>query len=597
MQADTDAAKIALDAKADPNSVRDMYGLTPLHYAARHGDAELVRGLLGSKANALCDRGGTGFLPIHRALLLGHKAVVLLLLDQMESFEVCKCTLHGELTAAALERSPDGRAFFSQDLIWRVAKWEANHLPKTTSLLSCWAKNDRSEALLRSIEMGLSEIVGSVDTKDAGNSTPLDCAIKANSSGITRLLLKNGCHPTKPYLIEECSPQLLGIIQKYCPADTHGRSRMILQGNGHMTAFQAAKFGDLAVIETYYLTGYDFTLKDDDGKQPWQYAIENDWHELLPILGVRSFSKSRKAAAAVKDDGSAVAWGDLCFGGDCSHVQQLMNSGVKSVHSTMAAFSALRADGSVFAWGDADCGGNCKHVQEQLNSDVQSVYSTNKAFAALKIDGTVVVWGHKDYGGDSSIFRDGRVRPFMRQYLQQVGGGNKLINVKAIYATDTAFAAVKVDGTVVSWGRNTDEAEGLIKGDKPSSSTGVNASLPGTLSSMTSSSASLLQPNPLRRASTNPETSFTGMGTSLPRPALLTRSCSLPYTVNTRASLPRPASLSRSSSSPRSPTRASSSPMSDTFLRPTSVPASSGRPAVNFGNKSKLHDIGRFSMS
>jgi len=30
------------------------------------------------------------------------------------------------------------------------------------------------------------------------------------------------------------------------------------------------------------------------------------------------------------------------------------------------------------------------------------VYSNRNAFASLKIDGRVVTWGHSDYGGDSS---------------------------------------------------------------------------------------------------------------------------------------------------------------------------------------------------
>merc|ERR1712193_346800 len=38
-------------------------------------------------------------------------------------------------------------------------------------------------------------------------------------------------------------------------------------------------------------------------------------------------------------------------------------------------------------------GGDCSKVQEQVAVDVQSIYSTTSAFAALKADGSVVTWG------------------------------------------------------------------------------------------------------------------------------------------------------------------------------------------------------------
>ena len=50
-----------------------------------------------------------------------------------------------------------------------------------------------------------------------------------------------------------------------------------------------------------------------------------------------------------------------------------------------------------------------------------------------KFDGSVATWGSNDHGGDSSV------------------AGN-LTSVDAIYSTDQAFAAKKLDGTVVIWG-------------------------------------------------------------------------------------------------------------------------------------------------
>ena len=57
------------------------------------------------------------------------------------------------------------------------------------------------------------------------------------------------------------------------------------------------------------------------------------------------------------------------------------------------------------------------------------------AFAALKTDGSVVTWGASDYGGDSS-------------------GVDLSSGVSQIFSNQTAFAAVKTDGSVITWGNS-----------------------------------------------------------------------------------------------------------------------------------------------
>ena len=58
-----------------------------------------------------------------------------------------------------------------------------------------------------------------------------------------------------------------------------------------------------------------------------------------------------------------------------------------------------------------------------------------RAFAALKADGSVVTWGDREDGGDSSGVAD-----------QLVSG------ITQIFSTNNAFAALKSDGSVVIWG-------------------------------------------------------------------------------------------------------------------------------------------------
>ena len=73
---------------------------------------------------------------------------------------------------------------------------------------------------------------------------------------------------------------------------------------------------------------------------------------------------------------------------------------------------------------------------EQLSSAVHTVVGNEEAFAAVKVDGSVVTWGRANCGGDSSTV------------AEQLSSG-----VLTVFRNSQAFAAVKVDGSVVTWGR------------------------------------------------------------------------------------------------------------------------------------------------
>ena len=65
-------------------------------------------------------------------------------------------------------------------------------------------------------------------------------------------------------------------------------------------------------------------------------------------------------------------------------------------------------------------------------------YSASAAFAAVKADGSVVTWGYVDGGGDSRAVREGLS-----------------CCVTAIYSTQGAFAALRTDGRLITWGSQT----------------------------------------------------------------------------------------------------------------------------------------------
>ena len=152
------------------------------------------------------------------------------------------------------------------------------------------------------------------------------------------------------------------------------------------------------------------------------------------LRGVRQgiFWALKGAFAAIRGDGRVVAWGSAECGGDCSCVQNRLQN-VEQIQQSGRAFAAILSDGTVVTWGDPKEGGDSSAVQEQLRN-VMQVQATLGAFAALLSDGSVVAWGNPDKGGDSS-----QIQPRLR-------------GVQGIHASARIFAAVLSDGTVVSWG-------------------------------------------------------------------------------------------------------------------------------------------------
>jgi hypothetical protein len=70
-----------------------------------------------------------------------------------------------------------------------------------------------------------------------------------------------------------------------------------------------------------------------------------------------------------------------------------------------------------------------------LQSGVKNIFSTDGAFAALKINDKVITWGNPSYGGDSS-----NVSEFLR---------NGVIQIEAI--GNSKFRATKSDGSQIQW--------------------------------------------------------------------------------------------------------------------------------------------------
>lgn len=119
-----------------------------------------------------------------------------------------------------------------------------------------------------------------------------------------------------------------------------------------------------------------------------------------------------------------VTLGDASYGRDSAAVSGFSDpsGGVVNIFSTNEAFAALKEEGSVVAWGNADLGGNISNVSTQLSNGVKNVFSTDVSFLALKENEKLVAWeelkftpsmvfGDDDNDGYDDFFDPQKIQP------------------------------------------------------------------------------------------------------------------------------------------------------------------------------------------
>jgi hypothetical protein len=132
--------------------------------------------------------------------------------------------------------------------------------------------------------------------------------------------------------------------------------------------------------------------------------------------------------AVIKSDGSVVAWGQN------TTVPASLDGTIDAtqIYSNLYNFVALRVDGAVVPLGNQSIdAATLKQLDGTVDVTAISL-TTTRAFAALRTDGSVVTWGDSRYGGDSSAV------------AKQLDG---TVDVTAISSNDYAFAALRNDGS------------------------------------------------------------------------------------------------------------------------------------------------------
>jgi alpha-tubulin suppressor-like RCC1 family protein len=195
---------------------------------------------------------------------------------------------------------------------------------------------------------------------------------------------------------------------------------------------------NLVNVKTIYPNRFAFAaLKEDGTVQAWGYGQWGGAGVPANLTNVIAIYASANAFAALRKDGTVRAWGAGGAGGvgvpaDLSHVT--------AIYSTFFAFCAHLSDGRVRVWGSPGEGG----TQPSNLDAVSSISSTSKAFAALTEHETVVAWGNPQFGGGmTDVTIDG---------VLFTGVPAGMTNVRALYSTTNAFAALMEDGTVQAWG-------------------------------------------------------------------------------------------------------------------------------------------------
>ena len=222
----------------------------------------------------------------------------------------------------------------------------------------------------------------------------------------------------------------------------------------------------------------DGTLWGWGSNQVGEIGANNNAHRSSPVQTIsggtnwKIVSAASAIVAAIKTDGTLWTWGQGVAGGlgyssvvNRSSPGQTIAAGTNWKQVSVGGNStvgSIKTDGTLWTWGRGDNGELGINAITHRSSPGQTIAGgTNwrqvscggQHLAAIKTDGTLWTWGHNGQGqlGVNDIAH--RSSP-----VQTVAGGTNWKQVAAggNSAGGNIVAAIKTDGTLWIWGRNTD---------------------------------------------------------------------------------------------------------------------------------------------
>jgi len=185
-------------------------------------------------------------------------------------------------------------------------------------------------------------------------------------------------------------------------------------------------------------------LKQDGTVVTWGSAYHGGESQYLAakLKDIKAIYAGPSAFTAVTQNGELISWGSVNDGQESQKQLARLSeftSAIKVVN-TAFGFAALMADGRVYGWGEGFLPESrvlfpLALANSPANSQekVIDIIANDGAYAALKANGDVVVWGHIRHGGNTAALQ------------------KKLQHVRALYATEMGFVALRGDGTAIGW--------------------------------------------------------------------------------------------------------------------------------------------------
>jgi len=260
--------KALVDKTPECINSKDQNGRTPLHWACRGKNHEIVAFLVekGADVNAI-DKNQVA--PLHSAAVRNLTKAAELLLSRGAEVNLLDYEKHAPLHYAAMYNATDVASL----LIKKGAKLELKDDYGRTPLLLCARERGRPEMTRLLIEAG-----ANVNVRDESGETPLDLAAWRGKAGVVDVLLENGAIiPTK------------GIKARSLPifAAEKGLNNLFakiidLKVNvtfqtraGGTLLHLAASGGSEKIVHALIEKGLDVNQKDGSGWAPLHYASMN----------------------------------------------------------------------------------------------------------------------------------------------------------------------------------------------------------------------------------------------------------------------------------------------------------------------------------